>query len=155
MPAPSPDQAANDPNRLSAMADPNCIFCKIVAGELSATIVAEDERTISFMDIAPATRGHALVIPREHSADLLSIEPEELAAVTLAAQALAVRAKERLHADGVNLLNACGAAAFQTVFHFHIHVIPRYEGDPLRLPWVPAAGDPEQIAAAAQELAQE
>jgi histidine triad (HIT) family protein len=136
------------------MADPNCIFCKIVAGELSATIVAEDERTISFMDIAPATRGHALVIPRQHSADLLSIEPEDLAAVTLAAQALAVRAKERLHADGVNLLNACGAAAFQTVFHFHMHVIPRYEDDPLRLPWVPAAGDPEQIAAAAQELAQ-
>jgi histidine triad (HIT) family protein len=137
------------------MADPNCIFCKIVAGELSATIVAEDERTISFMDIAPATRGHALVIPREHSADLLSIAPEDLMAVTRAAQTLAARVKERLHADGVNLLNACGAAAFQTVFHFHIHVIPRYEGDPLRLPWVPAAGDPEQIAAAAQELAQE
>jgi len=137
------------------MADPNCIFCKIAAGELPATIVAEDERTISFMDIAPATRGHALVIPREHSADLLSIAPEDLMAVTRAAQMLAARVKERLHADGVNLLNACGAAAFQTVFHFHVHVIPRYEGDPLRLPWVPAAGDPEQIAAAAQELAQE
>jgi histidine triad (HIT) family protein len=135
------------------MADPNCIFCKIAVGELPATIVAEDERTISFMDIAPATRGHALVIPRAHSADLLSIEPEDLAAVTLAAKALAMRVKERLHADGVNLLNACGAVAFQTVFHFHVHVIPRYEGDPLRLPWVPAAGDPEQIAAAAQELA--
>lgn len=137
------------------MRDPDCIFCKIVAGELPATIVGEDERTISFMDISPATRGHALVIPREHSADLLAVEREDLTAVALAAQRLAGRMKERLSADGVNLLNSCGAVAFQTVFHFHMHVIPRYEGDSLRLPWVPAAGDSEQIAAAAQELGQE
>ncbi len=72
--------------------------------------------------------------------------------MALAAQRLATRMKERLGADGVNLLNACGAAAWQTVFHFHVHVIPRYDGDPLRLPWVPAAGDQVQIQAAAQEL---
>jgi histidine triad (HIT) family protein len=135
--------------------DPDCIFCKIVAGELPATIVDEDERTLSFMDIAPATRGHALVVPREHSPDLLSIDADDLAAVGLAAQRLARRAKDRLGADGVNLLNSCGAVAFQTVFHFHVHVIPRYEGDPVRLPWVPAPGDPGEIAAAAQELAGE
>jgi histidine triad (HIT) family protein len=135
--------------------DPNCIFCKIVAGELPATIVDEDERTLSFMDIAPATRGHALVVPREHSPDLLSIDADDLAAVGLTAQRLALRAKDRLGADGVNLLNSCGAVAFQTVFHFHVHVIPRYEGDPVRLPWVPAPGDPAEIAAAAQELAGE
>jgi histidine triad (HIT) family protein len=134
------------------MADPDCIFCKILAGEIPATIVDEDERTIAFMDIAPATRGHALVIPRAHSADLLSVEPEDLRAVALAAQRLTARAKARLRADGVNLLNSCGRAAWQTVFHFHVHVIPRYEGDPLRLPWVPGAGDPAAIAAAAQEL---
>jgi len=134
------------------MRDLDCIFCKIVAGELPATIVDEDERTISFMDISPATRGHALVIPREHSADLLTVEREDLTAVTLGARRLAGRMKERLGADGVNLLNSCGAVAFQTVFHFHVHVIPRYEGDSLRLPWVPAAGDSEEIAAAAQEL---
>ena len=134
------------------MADPDCIFCKILAGEIPATIVDEDERTIAFMDIAPATRGHALVIPRAHSADLLSVEPEDLRAVALAAQRLAARGKARLRADGVNLLNSCGRAAWQTVFHFHVHVIPRYEDDPLRLPWVPAAGDPAAIAAAAQEL---
>ena len=135
------------------MRDPDCIFCKIVAGELPATIVDEDERTLSFMDIAPATRGHALVVPREHSPDLLSIDADDLAAVGLAAQRLARRAKDRLGADGVNLLNSCGAVAFQTVFHYHVHVIPRYEGDPVRLPWVPAPGDPGEIAAAAQELA--
>jgi histidine triad (HIT) family protein len=137
------------------MRDPDCIFCKIVAGELPATIVGEDERTISFMDISPATRGHALVIPREHSADLLGIETDDLAAVALAAQRLAKRVKQRLGADGVNLLNACGVVAFQSVFHFHMHVIPRYEGDPLRLPWVPSPGDSAEIAAAAQELGSE
>jgi histidine triad (HIT) family protein len=134
------------------MRDPECIFCKIVAGELPSTLVDEDERTVAFMDIAPATRGHALVVPREHSADLLSVGEEDLRAVASASRRLAARAKERLGADGVNLLNACGAVAFQSVFHFHMHVIPRYEGDGLRLPWVPAPGDPAEIEAAAQEL---
>jgi histidine triad (HIT) family protein len=134
------------------MADADCIFCKIAAGELPATIVDEDERTISFMDIAPATRGHALVIPRAHARDLLTVGDADLTAVALAARRLAGRATERLGAQGVNLLNSCGAAAWQTVFHFHVHVIPRYSDDPLRLPWVPRAGDPEEIRAAAQEL---
>jgi histidine triad (HIT) family protein len=107
---------------------------------------------VSFMDINPATRGHALVIPRAHAPDLHSVPTEDLEACALAAQRLATRAKERLGADGVNLLNAAGAAAWQTVFHFHIHVIPRYEGDPLQLPWRPAPGDKAEIAAAAQEL---
>jgi histidine triad (HIT) family protein len=134
------------------VADPNCIFCKIVAGELPASVVAEDERTLAFMDIAPATRGHALVVPRVHSPDLLGVADEDLQAVALAARVLAVRMKERLGAVGVNLLNSCGAAAWQTVYHFHVHVIPRYEGDPLRLPWVPQEGEPADIADAAQEL---
>jgi histidine triad (HIT) family protein len=134
------------------MSEQDCIFCKILAGELPATIVDEDERTIAFMDINPAARGHALVVPRRHTTDLLSIEPQELAAVTVAARRLAARAKERLNADGINLLNSCGAAAWQTVFHFHLHVIPRYQGDPLRLPWLPTPGDPAEIAAAAAAL---
>ncbi len=134
------------------MQDPDCIFCKIVGGELPARIVDEDDRTIAFMDIAPATRGHALVIPRAHAGDLLSVGADDLQAVALAAQRLARRAKERLGADGVNLINSCGAAAWQTVFHFHVHVIPRYDGDPLKLPWVPAPGDSQEIAVAAQEL---
>jgi histidine triad (HIT) family protein len=134
------------------MADPDCIFCKIVAGELPASIVDQDERTLAFMDIAPATRGHALVIPRAHHRDLGAVDAEDLTATILAAQRLAVRMPERLGADGVNLLNSCGRAAWQTVFHFHLHVIPRYREDPLRLPWVPSQGDPEQIAAAAKDL---
>lgn len=132
--------------------DPDCIFCKILAGELPATIVDADERTIAFMDIAPATRGHALVIPRAHATDLMDVPDADLSAVVAAARRLAARMRQRLGADGVNLINSCGPAAWQTVFHFHVHVIPRYTGDPLRLPWTPAPGDPEQIAAAAQEL---
>ena len=134
------------------MSEPDCIFCKIVAGELPATIIDRDEHTIAFMDINPATRGHALVIPRIHTPDLLSIDPEELSAVAGAAQRLAGRVKQRLRADGVNLINSCGAAAWQTVFHFHVHVIPRYADDPLRLPWAPAPGNPVEIAAAAAAL---
>ena len=134
------------------MSDPNCIFCKIIAGDLPSTIVDEDERTLAFMDIAPATRGHALVVPRAHSADLLEVEGDDLCAVAAASQRLAVRMKERLSADGINLLNACGAVAFQSVFHFHMHVIPRYHDDPLRLPWKPAPGDQDEISAAADAL---
>ncbi len=130
----------------------DCIFCKIVAGELPATIVDEDERTVAFMDISPATRGHALVIPRDHADDLLAISPEDLGACAVAAQRLAGRMRERLGADGVNVINSCGAAAWQTVFHFHLHVIPRYVGDPLELPWVPSPGDRDEIADAGAQL---
>jgi histidine triad (HIT) family protein len=133
------------------MAD-DCLFCRIVAGELPATVVDSDERTIAFMDINPATRGHALVVPRAHATDLLTIDPEDLAACARAAQRLAQRMPERLGAAGVNVLNSCGAAAWQTVFHLHLHVIPRYDDDPLELPWVPGPGDADEIAAAGAEL---
>jgi histidine triad (HIT) family protein len=134
------------------MSDPDCIFCRIVEGELPSQRVDEDERTIAFMDISPATRGHVLVIPRVHAANLLEIAAEDLAASIAAAQRMARTVVQRLGADGVNLINSCGASAWQTVFHFHIHVIPRYEGDPLRLPWTPQPGDADEIAAAAAAL---
>jgi histidine triad (HIT) family protein len=133
-------------------ADPDCLFCKIVAGEIPSTRVHEDDRTIAFMDINPATRGHLLVVPREHAVDLHAIGAEDLAACGRVAQELAGRMRDRLGADGVNLLNSCGAAAWQTVFHFHLHVVPRYADDPLELPWTPAPGDPDEIAAAAEVL---
>jgi histidine triad (HIT) family protein len=132
--------------------DPDCIFCKIVAGEIPATRVHEDERTLAFMDINPGTRGHLLVIPRAHATDILEIPEADLEACIRTAKLMAGRVKERLDADGVNLLNSCGQAAWQTVFHFHIHVIPRYAGDPLRLPWHPAPGDRDEIADAAAAL---
>jgi histidine triad (HIT) family protein len=134
------------------VASEDCLFCKIAAGEVPAKVVDSDERTISFMDINPATRGHALVIPRRHSRDIDEVDPEDLAACMEAARRLAARARDRLGADGVNILNSCGRAAWQTIFHFHVHVIPRYQDDPLRLPWRPAPGDQDEIAAAAAEL---
>jgi histidine triad (HIT) family protein len=132
------------------MAD--CLFCGIVDGSIPSEQIDSDERTVAFMDINPATRGHALVVPRTHSADLLEISDEDLTATMLAARRLAARMKETLDADGINLINACGAVAWQTVFHFHVHVVPRYEDDPLELPWVPKPGDPDEIAATAARL---
>jgi histidine triad (HIT) family protein len=131
----------------------DCLFCGIVAGDVPAQIVDSDEHTVAFMDINPATRGHALVVPRRHAADLGAVDDDDLAAVAAAARRLAARAKERLGADGVNLMNSWGSAAWQTVFHFHVHVIPRYDDDPLRLPWVPGPGDMDEIKAAGAELA--
>jgi histidine triad (HIT) family protein len=134
------------------MAPEDCLCCGIVAGSVPSQTIDSDERTVAFMDIAPATPGHALVVPRAHSADLLEIEAEDLTATILASQRLSKRMKEVLGVDGINLINACGAAAWQTVFHFHIHVVPRYEDDPLKLPWVPEEGDPDQIAEVAARL---
>lgn len=134
------------------MSEPDCIFCKIVAGELPATVIDQDERTIAFMDINPATRGHVLIATRKHVRDLLDIGVEDLSATIATAQRLAQRMTERLGADGINLLNNTGAASWQEVFHYHLHVIPRYHDDPLRLPWKPSPGDPDEIAAAADRL---
>jgi histidine triad (HIT) family protein len=130
----------------------DCIFCAIAAGEAPATIVAEDERTVAFMDISPATDGHLLVIPRAHYEDVLVIDDADLDATMHTARAMVRRVKDRLGADGVNLLNSCGRAAWQTVFHFHVHVIPRYDDDPLKLPWVPKQGDMDAIKRTADKL---
>jgi histidine triad (HIT) family protein len=130
----------------------DCIFCAIASGDGPAEIVDSDEHTVAFMDISPATRGHALVIPRTHSANLMEISDEDLERTTLAARRLARKIDAALQPAGFNVINACGAAAWQTVFHFHLHVIPRYESDPLKLPWIPRGGDPEQIAAVAEEI---
>ena len=130
----------------------DCIFCKIAAGELPGQIVDEDEHTLAFMDLNPWTRGHALVIPREHSRNLWEIDTEHLAHTMRAAQRLAQRMRDRLGVDGVNLVNSCEQAAWQTVFHFHVHVIPRYDNDPLQLPTTPQQADQDELKKVADEL---
>jgi histidine triad (HIT) family protein len=130
----------------------DCLFCKIVAGELPAERVDEDEHTLAFMDINPWTRGHALVVPKRHSRNLYEVDEEDLAATAAAAKRLAWRARDRLGCDGVNLLNSCEPAAWQAVFHFHVHVIPRYDDDPLRLPGRPMDVSQDELAAVAGEL---
>jgi histidine triad (HIT) family protein len=130
----------------------DCIFCKIVAGELSAERLDEYELTLAFMDINPWTRGHALVIPKRHSRNLYEVPEDDLLATVTAAKRLALRIRDRLGCDGLNLLNACEPAAWQSVFHFHVHVIPRYDDDPLRLPTRPMEVGQDELAAVADEI---
>jgi histidine triad (HIT) family protein len=134
------------------MSNDDCIFCKIVAGELPSEIVQEDEQTVAFMDINPWTRGHALVIPRGHSRNLYEVDEADLRHASAAAKRLALRMRDALGCDGINVLNACEPAAWQTVFHFHLHVIPRYRDDPLQLPVRPRQASPEELAEVAQQL---
>jgi len=131
---------------------PDCIFCAIVAGDSPAEIIDSDEHTVTLMDINPATKGHALVIPRRHSDDLLDIGEDDLTACAIAAQRVVKRMEASLEPDGFNLINATRAAAWQTVFHFHIHVVPRYEDDPLKLPWIPRGADLDEIATIAATI---
>ncbi len=133
---------------------PDCIFCAIVADEGPAEIVDSDEHTVAFMDINPATRGHALVVPRRHSDSLVEIDDEDLGRCSAAARRLALRMRETLDPapGGFNLINACGALAWQTVFHFHVHVIPRYADDPLQLPWIPRGADMDEVARTAAQI---
>lgn len=129
-----------------------CLFCGIVAGEVPAQIVDSDEHTVSFLDINPATPGHALVIPRRHAADLMEVPDQDLERTMVAARRLARRMDETLEPDGFNVLNSCRPAAWQTVFHYHLHVVPRYEDDPLKLPWIPRGGDAKEIEAVADRI---
>ena len=129
-----------------------CVFCGIVAGTIPSAKVAEDEMTLTFMDIDPGSDGHLLVIPKRHCADLTDIPPEDLAATTLVAQRIAKAVlSEEFGADGVNLFNCCREAAWQSVFHFHWHVIPRYNDrskDRMELPY--ELGHPADLNAIAE-----
>jgi histidine triad (HIT) family protein len=130
----------------------DCVFCQIVAGAFPATVVHTDERTVAFMDINPSARGHVLVVPRTHSTDLHDIDPEDLVACMQTAKLVASTTVNALGADGVNILQNTGQAAGQAVFHFHIHVIPRYASDGLRSILSPQPGDPQEIAAIAAAI---
>lgn len=134
------------------MSDDGCLFCGIVEGSIPATVIRQDERTVAFMDINPATRGHCLVVPKAHHDDAISADPADVAACAAAAAELAGAAVERLGADGAAIVSFARPAAGQTVFHLHFHVVPRYLDDGLELPWVPRPGDPDEIAAAAAEF---
>jgi histidine triad (HIT) family protein len=130
----------------------SCIFCGIVAGEVPATIVHQDDQTVAFMDINPSVRGHTLVVPRAHSTDLHDVDPDDLAACMRTAQRLARQMVDGLGAEGVNVLQNTGSVAGQAVFHFHIHVLPRHGDDGFRNPLSPRPGDPDEIAAAADAI---
>ena len=119
------------------MRDENCIFCKIANGEIPSRTVFEDEQFRVFLDLGPATKGHALVVPKDHYKDLFAVPADVLSAAILTAQKVGASLKEKLQADGVNIVQNNGAAAGQTVDHFHIHIIPRYTGDGQTIGWKP------------------
>lgn len=111
------------------MRDDNCIFCKIAAGEIPSNTIYEDDDVRVILDLAPAARGHALVLPKEHYANLYEIDEDVAAKVMRVAKKMAVHMRDKLHCDGFNLLQNNEEVAGQTVFHFHLHLIPRYRGD--------------------------
>lgn len=124
------------------MKDDNCIFCKIAAGEIPSRTLYEDERFRVILDMGPAAKGHALILPREHYADIYEI-PEETAALSMRlAKKMAVLITEKMNCDGFNIVQNNGAVAGQTVFHFHMHLIPRYKDDGQTIGWKP--GEPTQ-----------
>ncbi len=112
----------------------DCIFCAIVAGAAPAAVVHDDDDTLAFMDINPVSRGHVLVVPKKHYRNLYDVDPEAAAAVMRTTVHVARAVRAALQPDGMNLFQSNERAAFQSVFHFHVHIIPRWIGDELRLP---------------------
>jgi histidine triad (HIT) family protein len=112
-----------------------CMFCAIVAGTAPAERVYEDAWVVAILDIHPVADGHVLVIPKRHSPDLWHIEPEDAERAMAASVKVAGMIRWALAPDGINLVQASGRAAWQTVFHFHLHLVPRHEGDGLVPPW--------------------
>ena len=129
-----------------------CIFCGIVAGDLPAEIVDSDEHTVAFMDINPATPGHALVIPRAHTADLMDTADEDLERTTDRGAAARAADGRDPGARRVQHPQRVPRGRVATVFHYHLHVIPRYEDDPLKLPWIPRGAEGDEIAAVARKI---
>ena len=128
------------------MKDCNCIFCKIANGEIPSTTLYEDEDFRVILDLGPATRGHALLLPKNHFANLFELDDETAQKAILVAKKMAGKMKDALGADGFNLVQNNGEAAGQTEFHFHMHLIPRYENDNAGILWEPGETTPEDMA---------
>ena len=125
----------------------NCIFCKIAAGEIPSNTIYEDDDFRVILDLGPATRGHALVLPKKHYADLFEISEDVLAGAAKVAKKVAGTMKEKLSCDGLNLVQNNGETAGQTVMHFHLHIIPRYANDGQHILWKPTSPSAEELTA--------
>lgn len=136
------------------MTDPDCIFCKIIAGEIPSIKLYEDDATFAFTDINPANEGHALVIPKEHAANVYEVSDEAISKTIVTAKKVATAIQKTLNPDGLNLLQANGPGAAQSVFHFHIHVLPRFDNDQLKMNWGIKPGDKEAISSLADKIRQ-
>ncbi len=116
-------------------ADSSCPFCRIVHGEEPRHIVYEDSNSVAFLDIHPSAVGHTLVVPRDHARNLFDINLESAAALMVSATSVARLLKKSLHADGLTMLQTNEEAGWQSVFHIHLHLVPRWDGDNLSEPW--------------------
>ena len=135
------------------MSDPeDCVFCAIVVGRAPAHVIHSDDRTVSFLDINPATSGHTLVVPRAHARTLLDLDRADALAMMAAGQSVARLLTRTLRPDGLTLFQANEPAGWQTVFHVHLHVLPRWSDDGLVPPWTVTPGDPVELAATAERI---
>ena len=130
----------------------DCVFCAIVSGEAPSRSLASGEHWAAFLDISPATPGHTLVVPRRHAADLFAMDRDDAQQLMGGVHEVARLLRDRLAPDGMNLVQSNGVAAWQTVFHVHVHVIPRYEGDGLRPPSPQAPRTPADLAAVHERI---
>ena len=127
------------------MKDDNCIFCKLANKDIPTNIIYEDEKFTVILDASPATKGHALILPKNHAANIYELPDEDAADIFVLAKKLATKMTEILHCDGFNIVQNNGEVAGQTVFHFHMHIIPRYENDTVNIGWKPGSITDERI----------
>ena len=133
------------------MRDENCIFCKILAGEIPSTAVYEDDDFKAILDVSPAARGHVIILPKNHAANIYELPDDDASKIMVVAKKIATAIEKAYHCDGVNILQNNGEAAGQTVFHLHVHVIPRFKGDTVNIGW--KQGDmPEDLDAICKEI---
>lgn len=128
------------------MTDKNCIFCKIANGEIPSTTLYEDEKFRVILDLGPASKGHALILPKNHFEDVCALDEKTAAKILPLAARAGSAMKKALGCAGFNLVQNNGEAAGQTVFHFHMHVIPRYEGGPDMVSWIPGSPSQEELS---------
>jgi len=131
---------------------PDCVFCMIRDGKIPSAKVYDDQRTLAFMDINPLSRGHCLVVSKAHAATLYDVDTEDLKAAITTAKKVAVAIRKALNPDGLNMLQANGAAAFQSVPHFHLHLIPRWTNDGKGFDWKLVPGNRDEILSAADKI---
>ena len=134
------------------MRDENCIFCKIAAGEIPSKTLYEDEEFRVILDLGPANKGHALILPKDHYADLFALPEEKAEKVIRLAKKMGAQIKDALHADGLNLVQNNGECAGQTVFHFHMHIIPRFKNDGQKIGWIPGKPSGEELEEVRKEI---
>ena len=134
------------------MVNDNCIFCKLANGVFETNTLYEDDDFRVIFDASPATKGHVLILPKEHAANVFELSEETASKVFVLAKKIATVLKEVTGCEGVNILQNNGEIAGQTVFHFHMHVIPRYENGPAMVSWTPGKASPEELAEVAEKI---